>query len=44
MSNRFGKIAAIVLGILAVIYILGGILFTQVYMPNTSVNGADISL
>ena len=44
MSNRFGKIAAIVLGILAVIYILGGILFTQVYMPKTSVNGADISL
>ena len=44
MSNRFGKIAAIVLGILAVIYILGSILFTQVYMPNTSVNGADISL
>ena len=44
MSNRFGKIAAIVLGILAVLYIIGGVLFTQIYMPKTSVNGADISL
>ncbi len=44
MSNRFGKIAAIVLGVLAVLYIIGGVLFTQVYMPKTSVNGADISL
>lgn len=44
MSNRTGKIAAIVLGVLALIYVIGALAFTQVYMPNTSVNGADISL
>ena len=44
MSNRFGKIAAIVLGVLAVLYIIGAVIFMQVYMPKTSVNGADISL
>ena len=44
MSNRFGKIAAITLGVLAVLYIIGAVIFMQVYMPKTSVNGADISL
>ncbi|MDY3119131.1 MAG: L,D-transpeptidase family protein [Peptoniphilus sp.] len=44
MSNRMGKIAAILIGVLLAIYLLGAVAFTQVYMPNTSVNGADISL
>ena len=44
MRNTIGKVLAVLLGLLALVYILGALAFTQVYMPNTSVNGADISL
>ena len=44
MRNTVGKVFAIIFGILALVYVLGALAFTQVYMPNTSVNGADISL
>ncbi|MDD7363601.1 MAG: L,D-transpeptidase family protein [Peptoniphilus sp.] len=44
MTKKMTKIIVVILGILALLYVLGSLVFSQVYMPNTSVNGADISL
>lgn len=44
MTKTVAKIIVAILGALAVIYGLGVLVFSQVHMPNTSVNGADISL
>ncbi len=47
-GNHAGKVAAIVIGsivgVLAVIYLVGFAAFSFVFMPNTTLNGADVSL
>lgn len=44
MTRTIGKIFAVIAGVLLLLYALGVAAFSQVYMPNTFINGADISM
>lgn len=43
-GGRGKRVAAIVVGALAVVYLGGVVLWSNVFMPNTKINGEDVSL